>query len=102
MKIEVNKLLNILEKKTNKGISRLEELKMYTEEFQSTLSAVLNNLEAINMINKFDVDCPDCKHEMEIESEKPVVPVQAQPSQEPPIRYSGAVGKKYVPFKGEK
>jgi len=102
MKIEINKLLSVLENKTNKGIQRLEELKMYTEEFQSTLSAILGNLEAINMISKFDIDCPDCKHKMEVESEKNAAPVQAQPSQEPPIRYSGAVGKKYVPFKGEK
>jgi hypothetical protein len=100
MKINVQKLLSVIEKKTNKGIEKLDTLKMYTEDYHNLLDSIMMNIEAAKKIEEYDVECQDCKETTQADpqpSNAPILnPNNNLPTQRQP---SSAIGKKYVPFK---
>jgi Asp-tRNA(Asn)/Glu-tRNA(Gln) amidotransferase C subunit len=61
MKINYTELITILEKKSNRAILRLDELKCYTPEFQETLESILKMLSALKEIEKYDTECINCR-----------------------------------------
>lgn len=65
MEINIKKLKNITVSKTNRCIDRLETLKMYTEEYQETLYAVMKSLEVYKELETYDVECPECNKKEE-------------------------------------
>jgi hypothetical protein len=101
MIIDFKKLYTILENKTNKAIIKLDDLKCTTEEYKTTLDAILYNLEAFERAKKHDTECLDCKdaptkqhtHKEEVKQERPIVKDEKPTS---------LVGKKWIPYKGEK
>lgn len=64
IKINIDRLSEIIEKKANKGIEYLNTLKMFTPEYRETLDSILAHLDAAKKISRFDIDCPDCVQEM--------------------------------------
>lgn len=90
MKINYTELITILEKKSNRAIERIEELKCYTPEFQETLESILKMLAASKEIERYDTECLDCKEKNSNENEN-----QPRPTRE------SQVGKPYKTFKEE-
>lgn len=93
MKINYKELIEVLEKKSNRAISRLDELKCYTPEFQETLQSILNMLAAGKEIEKYDTECLHCK-------EGKNQATQEDENDQPPGRES-QVGKPYTTFNEE-
>jgi hypothetical protein len=98
MNIDLKKLINILESKSNRAINMLDEIKCTTPEFKIILDSVLHNLDAIKQVKQYDVDCPDCK------TVKEVVPERAHEHKEknPNNEKVSLIGKKWIPYKGGK
>jgi hypothetical protein len=63
MKINLIKLKNILDKKTNKAIENLEKYKCSSEEYKNILNSIFNNLEKIKKLEEFDINCENCENE---------------------------------------
>jgi hypothetical protein len=99
MKINYRELITILEKKSNRAISRLDELKCYTPEFQETLESILKMLAASKEIEKYDTECVDCKEAKNNENQKNENNTN-QDNQPTPTRES-QIGKPYKTFKEE-
>jgi hypothetical protein len=95
MKINYTELITILEKKSNRAISRLDELKCYTLEFQETLESILKMLAASKEIEKYDTECVHCKESKEQENNDSNQSNEARPTRE------SQVGKPYKTFKEE-
>jgi hypothetical protein len=95
MKINYTELITILEKKSNRAISRLDELKCYTPEFQETLESILKMLAASKEIEKYDTECVDCKEAKQQENNDSNQSNEARPTRE------SQVGKPYKTFKEE-
>jgi hypothetical protein len=95
MKINYTELITILEKKSNRAISRLDELKCYTPEFQETLESILKMLAASKEIEKYDTECVHCKEAKQQENNDSNESNQARPTRE------SQVGKPYKTFKEE-
>jgi hypothetical protein len=95
MKINYTTLITILEKKSNRAISRLDELKCYTPEFQETLESILKMLVASKEIEKYDTECVHCKEAKQQENAD-----SNELNQDRPTRES-QVGKPYKTFKEE-
>jgi hypothetical protein len=95
MKINYTELITVLEKKSNRAISRLDELKCYTPEFQETLESILKMLAASKEIEKYDTECVHCKEAKQQENGELNESNQARPTRE------SQVGKPYKTFKEE-
>jgi thymidine kinase len=95
MKINYTGLITVLEKKSNRAISRLDELKCYTPEFQETLESILKMLAASKEIEKYDTECVHCKESKQQENNQP------NESNEPAPTRESQVGKPYKTFKEE-
>jgi len=95
MKINYTELITILEKKSNRAISRLDELKCYTPEFQETLESILKMLAASKEIEQYDTECIHCKEAKKEENN------QSNQSNEPLPPREPQVGKPYKTFKEE-
>ena len=105
MNIEFKKLYAILEKKTNRAIGMLDELKCTTPEYKNVLSSIVNNLESLKKLKEFDLDCPECK----TNEERPIIQEDFKPTerqrqleQRQSNNPGSAIGKKWVTFKGGK
>jgi len=101
MNVNYTKLITILEKKSNRAISRLDELKCYTPEFQETLESILKMLSASKEIEKYDTECLNCKEEKE--ANKVQIPENNQETEKEKARPTreSQVGKPYKTFKEE-
>lgn len=102
MKVELKKLINILESKSNRAINMLDEIKCTTPEFKNILDSVLNNLNALKQIQAYDIDCPDCKTKEEVKPQEPKTTEQPKANERKEAPVSNAIGKKWEPFKGGK
>lgn len=65
MKLDFNRLNELLEAKAGRAIDRLDGLKCYTDEFQDTLDSIVYMLEVSKDLEQYDTECPDCKHRNE-------------------------------------
>lgn len=63
MAINYNELRDILERKANRAIKHLDELKCFVPEFREVLDSVLYISETLKDLTFLDTDCPDCKKE---------------------------------------
>jgi hypothetical protein len=108
MKVNINKLVSILELKTSKAIEKLDSLKCTTVEFRDVLSSIVNNLESIKKIKEFDTECPDCKTQSEVKKENSTLqgvsnqsptPMEVQPNNNSQQIAATAIGRKWVPYK---
>lgn len=88
MGINYTELRAILERKANKAINHLDELKCFVPEFRDVLDSVLYISETLKDLMFLDTECPDCKKE--------------KPRQEPPRQEPSAmpeyIGKPYKPY----
>jgi hypothetical protein len=94
MNINLKKLNTIIENKTNKAIDKLEEFKCTSEEYQSLLNAIFNNLEAVKKLQKFDTICLDCVEE----NKEPTKQNNGVLNPLPPSNSNSLIGKKWIPF----
>lgn len=85
MAIDYNKLRGILERKANKAIGYLDELKCFVPEFREVLDSVLYISETLKDLTFLDTECPDCKKE---EPQRP----------QPEPRRESMAGKEYRSF----
>ena len=99
MKINYTELITILEKKSNRAISRLDELKCYTLEFQETLESILKMLAASKEIEKYDTECVHCKEAKNNENQKNEN--NTNQDNQPRAMRESQVGKPYKTFKEE-
>jgi hypothetical protein len=89
MDINFTRLLEILHTKTNSAIEKLNEFKCTSQDYKTTLEAIVNNLEHINIVKKLDTSCENCKKNNKNEN------ITKNPSLSP-------IGKQWISFKGEK
>ena len=61
MGINYTELREILERKANKAINHLDELKCFVPEFKTVLDSVLYISETLKDLMFLDTECPDCK-----------------------------------------
>jgi thioredoxin 1 len=73
MGINYIELRDILERKANKAIKHLDELKCFVPEFREVLDSVLYISETLQDLNFLDTECPDCK---KVKIEVPQMPVK--------------------------
>jgi hypothetical protein len=99
MKVNFNRLNEIITNKTNRAIEKLEEFKCTTPEYKNTLESILNNLKALKELGQYDIDCPDCIEKVPVETKQPV-PNQPTPDAAP--QSGSAIGKEWIPFKENK
>lgn len=71
MAIDYNKLREILERKANKAIGYLDELKCFVPEFRDVLDSVLYISETLKDLMFLDTECSDCKKEKQEVDQKP-------------------------------
>jgi hypothetical protein len=93
MKINYSKLITVLEKKSNRAIDRLDELKCYSVEFKETLDSIIMMLEASKKIETYDTECLHCKED-NLERDN-------SPQNNPRPTRESQVGKPYKTFKEE-
>ena len=65
MGINYTELRAILERKANKAINHLDELKCFVPEFREVLDSVLYISETLKDLMFLDTECPDCKKKEE-------------------------------------
>lgn len=95
MGINYNELREILERKANKAINHLDELKCFVPEFREVLDSVLYISETLKDLMFLDTECPDCKKEA-----KPnPTPTPNQPAGRP--TKEDYIGKPYTSLMGE-
>lgn len=103
MSIDYNKLREILERKANKAINHLDELKCFVPEFRDVLDSVLYISETLKDLMFLDTECPDCKKENElekpkIEKNKPKV----NKNNDPQKMVEDLLGKPYEAYQNQK
>lgn len=69
MAVNYSELREILERKANKAIGYLDELKCFVPEFREVLDSVLYISETLKDLNFLDTECTDCKKRKKIEKE---------------------------------
>jgi len=101
VKINYNELITVLEKKSNRAISRLDELKCYTPEFQETLESILKMLAASKEIERYDTECLSCKEKKQEQRNNKSDENKENEPAPPGPKLQSQIGKPYKTFKEE-
>ena len=96
MAINYTELREILERKANKAINHLDELKCFVPEFRDVLDSVLYISETLKDLMFLDTECPDCKKE-KLEGK----PVKTQRPDNPGDLLQDLIGKPYNAYKNQ-
>ena len=95
MGVDYNQLKEILERKANKAINHLDELKCFVPEFKTVLDSVLYISETLKDLMFLDTECQDCKKKKENKGDEMFGDALHNKSLD---QLAGLIGKTYEPL----